>query len=334
MEPLSRDEVGAALEPIQPDLERVEKIMVEVSAGATSFLTEFTTYLTKAGGKRLRPALTVLASHMGNGPNPSVDVTAAAIEMVHLATLYHDDVIDEADLRRGVPSANKTWGNKVAILAGDYLFARASKISSEVGGEVPGVLADAIAAVVAGQISELESAYDPRRSTDAYLTTIGGKTAALLEACTHLGTALGGCDPTTVEAMTRFGTVFGMEFQVADDLLDISATSEELGKPPGTDLRDGVYTLPIIYAAEQQPSLMGMLGTPDIDVDEIRDITVSTGAFSRARETAVQYMHEALGILDQVPTGQARDILERLTRLVIDRVPDPKNHGNGGLRTR
>lgn len=321
MEPLSRDEVGAALEPVASDLERIEKIMIEVSAGATSFLTEFTTYLTKAGGKRLRPALTVLSSLLGAGPSPEVDVTAAAIEMTHLATLYHDDVIDDADVRRGVPSANQNWGNKVAILAGDYLFARASKISAEVGGEVPEVLADAIAQVVQGQVSELESVYDPKRSEAKYLTTIHGKTASLLEACTWLGSSLGGCSSEVKSAMRRFGTAFGLAFQVADDLLDLAASQEELGKAPGTDVRDGVYTLPVILAAQIDPSLVAELGTPDVDVDLVRRTTVATGAFDRARQVAIGYVEEALDALDKTPPGEARQTLERLARLVVDRVP-------------
>jgi len=295
--------------------------MIEVSAGATSFLTEFTTYLTKAGGKRLRPALTVLSAHMGGGPNSDVDVTAAAIEMTHLATLYHDDVIDEADVRRGVPSANQTWGNKVAILAGDYLFARASKISAEVGGEVPEVLADAIAQVVQGQISELESVYDPRRSEEKYLTTIHGKTASLLEACTRLGASLAGCGPEVVAAMRGFGIAFGNAFQVADDLLDLAASQEDLGKPPGTDVRDGVYTLPVILACAADPSLIEKLGTPEVDVDFVRQVTVATGAFERSREIAISYVGEALGFLEATPHGEARETLSNLTRLVVDRVP-------------
>ncbi len=323
MEPLYRDEVGAALEPIATDLDRIESIIYEVSAAATSFLTESTTYLTRAGGKRLRPALAVLGAQVGNGPNHNVDVTAAAIEMVHLATLYHDDVIDEADMRRGVASANEKWGNKVAILAGDYLFARASKISSEVGGEVPGILADAIAQVVQGQVSELGSAYDARRTEDQYLITIGGKTASLIEAAIRLGASLAGCDAQVVGAMRRFGYFFGHAFQVADDLLDLTASEEELGKPPGTDLRDGVYTLPVIYAVELEPSLSERLGTPAVDVDAVRDATFSTGAFKRAMELAMGYVDDALGALEMTPQSEARATLEQLTRLVVDRVPVP-----------
>jgi geranylgeranyl pyrophosphate synthase len=323
MEPLSRDEVGATLESIAPDLQRIEAIIYDISSAATSFLTESTTYLTKAGGKRLRPALSVLGANLGGGPNPNVDVTAAAIEMTHLATLYHDDVIDEADMRRGVPSANEKWGNKVAILAGDYLFARASWISAQVGGEVPEALADAIAQVVQGQVNELSSSYDTARSEEQYLTTIGGKTASLLEVAVRLGASLAGCDRQVVDAMREFGWAFGYAFQVADDLLDLTASEEELGKPPGTDLRDGVYTLPVIYAVEADDAVGSKLGTPQVDVDAVRDLTFQTGGFDRAMRKAESYMEDALGALEKVPPSEARTILEKVTRLVVDRVPVP-----------
>jgi len=323
MEPLSRDEVGATLESIAPDLQRIETIIYDISAAATSFLTESTTYLTKAGGKRLRPALSVLGANLGGGANPNVDVTAAAIEMTHLATLYHDDVIDEADMRRGVPSANEKWGNKVAILAGDYLFARASWISAQVGGEVPEALADAIAQVVQGQVNELSSSYDTSRSEEQYLTTIGGKTASLLEVAVRLGASLAGCDKPVVDAMRDFGWAFGYAFQVADDLLDLTASEEELGKPPGTDLRDGVYTLPVIYAVEVDRAVASRIGTPQVDVDVVRDLTFQTGGFDRAMRKAESYMEEALAALDRVPDSDARTTLEKVTRLVVDRVPVP-----------
>jgi heptaprenyl diphosphate synthase len=323
MEPLSRDEVGSVLATIGPDLARIEEIIYDISSAATSFLTESTTYLTRAGGKRLRPALGIFGANFGSGANHNVDITAAAIEMTHLATLYHDDVIDEADKRRGVPSANETWGNKVAILAGDYLFARASWISAQVGGEVPAALADAIAQVVQGQVNELSSTYDATRSEEQYLATIGGKTASLLEVSVRLGARLAGCSDDEVQALKDFGWAFGYAFQVADDLLDLTASEQELGKPPGTDLRDGVYTLPVIYAVEADPSTAKLLGTPSVDVDAFRDITFRTGGFDRAIAKAASYVDEALAALERTPPCEARSSLERLTRLIVDRVPVP-----------
>ena len=321
MESLSRDEVADVLETIAPDLERVEAVLLEATTAGTPFLTESASYLTKAGGKRLRPALVGLSSRLWAGCGPRADSTGAAIELTHLATLYHDDVIDEADTRRGVPSANGKWGNIVAILVGDFLFARASSIAADVGGEVPRVLADAIARVVQGQVRELEHLYDCRRPVDHYYATVDDKTGALLEASARLGAVLGGCPEGQAERLRLFGAAFGMAFQIADDLLDLSATQEDLGKPPGTDLRDGVYTLPLLYAVETEPSLADQLGTPQPDVDLIRKTVVRTGAFQRALGVAAGHVDEALTCLDGAPEGPARDSLERLTRLIIDRVP-------------
>jgi heptaprenyl diphosphate synthase len=344
VEPLSRDEVADVLETIAPDLERVETILLQASTAGTPFLTESASYLTKAGGKRLRPALVALSSRLwsdspeaplkapdkdkgaplkapDNTVNPRADSTGAAIELTHLATLYHDDVIDEADTRRGVPSANGKWGNIVAILVGDFLFAKASSIAADVGGEVPRVLADAIARVVQGQVRELEHLYDCRRPVEHYYATVDDKTGALLEASSRLGAVLAGCPADQAEPLRLFGSAFGMAFQIADDLLDLSATREDLGKPPGTDLRDGVYTLPLLYAVEAEPSLADQLGTPQPDVDLIRKTVVRTGAFQRALGVAAEHVDEALACLDGAPEGPARDSLQRLTRLIIDRVP-------------
>jgi heptaprenyl diphosphate synthase len=321
VESLSRDQVADVLETIAPDLERVEAILLEASTAGTPFLTESASYLTKAGGKRLRPALVALSSHLWSECGPRADSTGAAIELTHLATLYHDDVIDEADTRRGVPSANGKWGNIVAILVGDFLFARASSIAADVGGEVPRVLADAIARVVQGQVRELEHLYDCRRPVEHYYATVDDKTGALLEASSRLGAVLGGCPEDQAEPLRLFGAAFGMAFQIADDLLDLSATQEDLGKPPGTDLRDGVYTLPLLYAVESEPSLADQLGTPQPDVDLIRKTVVRTGAFQRALDVAAGHAGQALTYLEGAPAGAARDSLERLTRLIIDRVP-------------
>ena len=323
MEPLSRDAVADVLELISPDLERVELILMEAATAGTPFLTESAGYLIRAGGKRLRPALTALSALLWDGCGPKADSTGAAIELTHLATLYHDDVIDEADVRRGVPSANNKWGNTVAILVGDYLFARASSIAADVGGEVPRVLADAIARVVQGQVRELEHLYDIRRSQQHYFDTVDDKTGALLEAASRLGAVLAGCPPDQAEPLRMFGAAFGTAFQIADDLLDFSATQEDLGKAPGTDLRDGVYTLPLIYAVEADPSLPGTLGigTPSPDIEEIRAAVVRTGAFERSLATAADHVERALACLEGTPDGPARDALERLTRLIIDRVP-------------
>jgi heptaprenyl diphosphate synthase len=319
-EPALRDELGAELEAISAPLERVEQIILEASAGRTPALTDYATHLARAGGKRIRPAVVILASMMGSGVSEQVLQTAAAIEMTHLATLYHDDVIDEADLRRGVPSANELWGNTVAILAGDYLFARASAIAAEVGGRVPHVLADAIAEVVHGQVRELERSRDPRRPVDQYFNTIREKTAALIEASARLGAILGGASSGLEEATAEFGAEFGLAFQIADDLLDLSGDREMLGKPPGTDLKDGVYTLPVILAVDKDPSVAELLeGDPDLD--SVREVVASTGAFDEALAFAREHARGAVEALGRAPDGPAVHSLSRIAGMVIDRVP-------------
>lgn len=321
MEELGRDELGSELELVEEDLERIEQIILDSSAAQIPFLTESATYLTRAGGKRIRPAIVLLCSMLGSGPSDEIRLTAAAIEMTHLATLYHDDVIDKADLRRGVPSANEKWGNTVAILAGDYLFARASAVAAEVGGEVPHVLSAAISEVIQGQVRELEKTFDPRRSKEHYFATIREKTGALLEACGRLGVALAEADQAVAEAIGRFGPPFGRAFQIADDLLDLSAQKEDLGKSPGTDLKDGVYTLPVILAVEQEPSLAARLGRPDVDLAQITEIVVGSGAFRVAHDEASRLSAEAEQALAPLPDSPARGALQAITRIVVERVP-------------
>ena len=332
MEPLYRDEVSAAFEPVGDQLAQVEVMLMEAGRAPSPFLEEVAGHLTSAGGKRIRPAVTLLASRLGNSSAPKAIMAAAAIEITHMATLYHDDVIDEGDLRRGVPSANAKWGNTVAILAGDFLFARSSSLAAEVGGRVPRILADAIASVVEGQLLQLEADFDVSRNLDHYLRTISGKTAALFEAAARIGALLGGLDPSAQGAVASFGRSFGMAFQVADDLLDLTASEEELGKPPGSDLREGVYNLPVIWAIENHPGLTDLLGSTDVDVDEVRKIILETGAFDRSRELASSHAQDALGYLATVEHGQPRDALENLARLVVERIPDPRTAGGAAKR--
>jgi geranylgeranyl pyrophosphate synthase len=319
---LGRDELGAELQPIAGDLEEIEEIIFNASGGEIPFLTEISTYLTKAGGKRIRAALMLFSSMLGSGPSDDVRKTAAAVEMTHLATLYHDDVIDEADLRRGVPSANEKWDNTAAILAGDYLFSRASALAAQVGGAVPEMLANVIAKVIQGQVRELEMIYDPSRSMEHYFDTVAEKTAALFEACGHLGASLAGCEPEVVDAASRYSASFGVAFQIADDLLDLAADREELGKSPGTDVRDGVYTLPLILAAASEPQMGAELRKRNhAQLDKVQQLVTSTGAYQRAVDIATEHAHEAVSALQEVPDGPARHSLEAVGWIVVRRVP-------------
>ncbi len=310
------------------DLGRVEAELRRVVESDDPFLTEVATHLIEAGGKRIRPALTITASQVDGNGAATDDVIrgGVAVELVHQGSLYHDDVMDGADTRRTVQSVNARWGNLEAILAGDYLLARASEIAADLGTEVAGLLASTIAALCEGQVREMRHAYDVDRNRDAYLTSISGKTAALLATSARVGGIVAGHPHEVVEAVTDFGHHYGMAFQVVDDLLDVVATDEQLGKPAGNDLVEGVYTLPVILAM-QGPSgeaLRGLLGSPldDATRDRARDIVRSDGAIGAATATAVDYTDRARAALDGLPDTPAVATLRSTCDLLLARMAD------------
>ena len=308
------------------ELARVEAALrASVSAG-DPFMTTVATHLVPAGGKRLRPALAICAGALapGSGGTVSDDVImgACAVELVHLGSLYHDDVMDEARTRRNVESVNARWGNLVAILAGDFLLARASEIAASLGTEVAGLLARTIGSLCEGQVRELSQAFDLGRTEDAYLTSIEGKTAALMATSCRIGALTAGLDRDTVEAVTRYGERVGMVFQIVDDILDVVATDEELGKPAGNDIVEGVYTLPVIRAlashdtAEALRRLLGRHIQPDA-VAEARHIIRSNGAVPASLEVAQRYAVGALDALSGVSGGPELEALGALAANLI-----------------
>lgn len=250
------------------DLSRVEDALRASVVTDDPFLTEIAGHLILAGGKRVRPAFAVTsaatASMTMTPATEGVVMGAVAVELVHLGSLYHDDVMDDATKRRSVDSVNARWGNLKAILAGDFLLARASEIAASLGVEVAGLLAATIGRLCEGQILELQHAFDLHRTEDAYLRSIDGKTASLLGTACRIGGIVAELPREQIDALTTFGRSFGMAFQIVDDLLDITATDEELGKPAGHDLVEGTYTLPVIRILAS--------GTPE--ADELRDLLV------------------------------------------------------------
>jgi heptaprenyl diphosphate synthase len=258
------DEVGLA--PLARDLERIETRLADAVSADDRFLGEVAGHLLSAGGKRLRPTLSLSAAyavHGAGGPASDDAVTGgAAVELVHLGSLYHDDVIDEAETRRGVPSVNARWSNIVAILAGDYLLAQASSLAASLGADVAALLAATIGELCRGQVLELQYLFDTDRTEDSYFSAIEGKTASLMATSCRVGGMVSKVSADTLDALTQFGHHLGMCFQVVDDVLDVTRTEAELGKPAGNDVHEGVYTLPVIYAlqspnAEQLKALLG-----------------------------------------------------------------------------
>ena len=309
-------------------LRRTEDELRKVVESDDPFLTEVARHLIDAGGKRVRPALAITASLVLD-EDPDVALWAVirggvAVELVHQGSLYHDDIMDDAETRRTVQSVNARWGNLEAILAGDYLLARASEIAADLGTEVAGLLAATIAALCEGQVREVRHAFDVDRSEEAYLASISGKTASLLATAARIGAIVADHSRDVVDAVTDFGHNYGMAFQVVDDLLDVTATDEELGKPSGNDLVEGTYTLPVIRAlgGPAGDDLRSLLGGP-IDSagrDRARELGRADGAIASTRETAVGYLADARVAIDGLPTNPAVDAMLTTCDLLVERL--------------
>lgn len=318
---MSNDPVGALELDVRADLARVEDGLRASIDSREPLVRSSALHLLEAGGKRFRPMLVLLSGHLGNPAEPRLVPCAVAIELTHLATLYHDDVIDEATVRRGAPAANVAFDNRIAILAGDYLFARSSGIAADLGPVVSRVLADTIAELCEGQIMESEGSGRDDQTTEHYLTVIDKKTAALIAASCRLGAWLAGAAPATVDAAEAYGRALGMAFQLSDDVLDIAGRPEESGKVPGTDLREGVYTLPVLetLAGRASGSDKLRIALAEGDVATALEILRSNGSVELAREAALDWASRARRVLSAVEPGSGRSALEQLADFVVDR---------------
>lgn len=319
--PSTTDPVAVLELDIRADLERVEAVLRENITSDRPLVAEAAAHLVHAGGKRFRPMLVLLAGTLAESKDERLFPCAAAIELTHLATLYHDDVIDETAIRRGVPTVNDRYGNEVAVLTGDFLFARASGLAADLGAYVSRRLADTIAELCEGQIMEGELAGRLDVAPDDYLDVIGRKTAALIETSCHLGAWLAGCPGECVEALTRYGRALGMAFQLSDDILDVVGDEAESGKVPGTDLREGVLTLPALDtlagAVDGGDALRAALTARDID--EALRVLRSNGSTERARAAVAAWQARATEALAPVPAGAPRAALERLVAFIGER---------------
>lgn len=292
-----------ALAPLPRDLERVEERLTGAVAVEDGLLAGVAGHLLGAGGKRLRPTVTLCAAYAAKGIAPvhaDAVTGGAVVELVHIGSLHHDDVIDEAQTRRGVPSVNARWSNIVAILSGDFLLAQASVLAASLGAEVAGLVGRTIGELCRGEILELHQLYDTERTVDAYRDSIRGKTASLLAASARIGGMVSGVDEAALDALTRFGEHLGMCFQIVDDILDVSASEATLGKPAANDLREGVYTLPVIHALARSELLRERLGRPlDADgVAEARALVLATDGVARAMDAAREEARRAGTALD------------------------------------
>jgi geranylgeranyl pyrophosphate synthase len=309
----------AALESaIRARLDRVEEALEKSVRADSDLLADTASYLLSAGGKRFRPMLVLLSGYFGDPTDPRLVQGSVAIELVHLATLYHDDVIDEADSRRGTPSANARWDNTVAILTGDYLFARASEISTDLGTEVCRLLARTIAVLCDGQIREVDSSGSVEQEESNYLEIIRRKTGVLIATSCRLGGMLSDASPEVTDTLEAFGESLGMAFQLSDDIMDLTASQLELGKEPGVDLKEGVFTLPVLHAlarGEHRAELARLLGQGALGgerLDRALEIIRGDGSIEHAREAVATEVARAKELAGRLPDGPARLALLQL----------------------
>jgi heptaprenyl diphosphate synthase len=309
---------------VRDGLDATESLLRTAVHSDDEFVAGAARHLVDAGGKRFRPLVTLLASHFGDATRPEIVPSAVVCEITHLATLYHDDVMDEAPVRRGAASANARWDNTVAILTGDFLFSRASLILADLGAFAVRLQAQTFARLVTGQIRETVG---PAGSDDPiahYLSVLADKTGSLIATAAEFGAHFAGVDQAVVEGLRTFGEQIGVAFQLSDDILDIASTSTESGKTPGTDLREGVPTLPVLYAlrAASDSRLASLVSRPlveDAEVAEALTLLRASSALDEARETLRTYADTARATLADLPDVPARDAFEALTEIVIAR---------------
>ena len=311
---------------VRAHLDAIEAALAQAVSAEDEFVADAARHLVNAGGKRFRPLLCALAAHFGDATRPEVVPAAVVVELTHLATLYHDDVMDEAGVRRGAVSANARYGNSVAILTGDFLFSRASNLLADLGPHAVRLQARTFERLVIGQIRETVGPADGVDPIDHYLAVLADKTGSLIATAAEFGAMFAGVEAALVDNLRRFGEQIGVAFQLSDDILDIASESAESGKTPGTDLREGVPTLPVLYALRAtEPSmqrLRALVSHPlveDAEHAEALRLLRASSALDDARATMATYAERARSMLAELPDVPARAALAALCDIVIAR---------------
>ncbi|MFW6773762.1 polyprenyl synthetase family protein [Nocardioides sp. CPCC 205120] len=322
---------AALADRLRERLAVIEEALAEHVQGSAPFVSEAAAHLMSAGGKRFRPLLVLLAAEVGERPDaPEVETAACVVELTHLASLYHDDVMDEALLRRGADSANARWSNHVAILTGDFLFGRSSELTADLGPEAVRIQARTFSRLVEGQILETVPPAPGEDAVAHHLAVVAGKTGSLIATSARYGAMFSGASPEVVEALGAYGEIVGSAFQLSDDILDIASDSVESGKTPGTDLKEGVPTLPVLYVqAAQDPAdarlrelldpAVSDLAHDDALHAEALELLRAHPALARARGYVVAMAEEAKAHLTVLPEGPVREALEAFADVVATR---------------
>lgn len=318
----------AALEQrVSDGVARVEDLLARSVHSPEPFVDEASSHLLQAGGKRFRPLLVVLSAEFGDPTSADIVPAAVVVELTHLATLYHDDVMDEAAMRRGAPSANARWDNSVAILVGDFLFARASSLVADLGPEAVRIQADTFARLVHGQLRETLGPGPDDDPLEHYLSVVADKTGSLIATSARFGAMMSGAGADIEATMLEFGERIGVAFQLADDIIDIASDSDDSGKVPGTDLREGVPTLPTLLVrsspAEGDERLRELLSGPIHDEDDVQWAIRALRehpAMDQARAYVRAEADAARALLEKLPEGAARDALDEICTRSTDRL--------------
>ncbi|KRA30839.1 MULTISPECIES: polyprenyl synthetase family protein [unclassified Nocardioides] len=321
----------ALAERLRERMASVEEALFGHATSRAPYVTEAARHLLAAGGKRFRPLLVLLAAEVGPRPDaPEVLTAACVVEITHVGSLYHDDVMDEADLRRGADSANSRYDNLVAILTGDFLFAKSSELTSQLGAEAVRIQAETFTRLVEGQILETVTPGPDDDALQHYLEVVAGKTGSLIATSARYGALFSGAEPAVVAALTAYGELVGTAFQLSDDILDIASETEESGKTPGTDLKEGVPTLPVLMArASTDPGdarLLELLDPEQSDLANDTDLHAEAlgllrkhPAMEEARAYVVARAQEAKQLLEVLPEGSVRSALEAFADVVAVR---------------
>ncbi|WDF34934.1 polyprenyl synthetase family protein [Arthrobacter agilis] len=310
-------------------LAEVEKQLRSAISNSDPLADATSRHLVEAGGKRIRPLLTILAAHLGNPARAKVVQAAVVVELTHLATLYHDDVMDSAPYRRGAPTAHEVWGNSVAILTGDLIFARASILVSELGGEALGIQARTFERLCIGQLHETVGPRDGQDDLEHYLSVIADKTGSLVAASGQLGALFADTPREVVDVMVSYGEKVGVAFQLADDVIDVTGLKVKSGKAPGTDLREGVPTLPVILlrraAAAGDSSAADVVALVDGDLSSDEALAEAVAAVRAHPQTqaawgvAQQWADDAVDALRPLPDSVVKQALESFAQAVVSR---------------
>ena len=311
--------------PIQDGLARVEENLTQMADRRFSFMGQLLNHVLESEGKRIRPALTLLASDFHPHDRKKTEIMATAVELLHIATLVHDDTVDNSDIRRGKATVSSQWGRNVAILVGDYIFAASATLVCDTGDiRVIRRFSETIMELSTGELQELAEAYNCDQTMDGYLDRIYGKTASLFTTAGESGAVLSGAPEDTVQSLKEYSHNLGMAFQIVDDILDFEGTSEEVGKPLGNDLVRGVVTLPAMIAMRHYPDdnpVSALFRNPD-DREQLRkavDMVLEPPILAEAHAVAEEFGRKALDALRTFPQTPSRESLEELVAYVLSR---------------